>query len=234
MTGIATAPGLDDMGNCWFNLLSRAADDKAFPGPTCVSLVLEIAAGGRISEELAIVARAGLAVSPGPSIVAGVVLSSLTGICSTTYFDDVLSTARANGTGFFLRRIPLSDELDDAKDRLRSLAKGRVLGVPGSVIFVWDSVLDDIDRSSRSAGISPRRNLSSTARPVTWRLRFVPSTPSRLLPLLPLRLRFARSLPSITFAGGGGCSIHRVAPLLVGWVLTTGGCKSFTGGFRAT
>ena len=49
---------------------------------------------------------------------------------------------------------------------------------------------------------------------------------------VPLRSRLALSLPSMTFARGGGCSIHCVSSRDFGAVLTTGGCRSFTAGLR--
>lgn len=44
--------------------------------------------------------------------------------------------------------------------------------------------------------------------------------------------RPTRSFPAMTFALGGGCSIHLVSALLFG-PLTIGGCRSLTGGIRA-
>ena len=61
----------------------------------------------------------------------------------------------------------------------------------------------------------------------------------QLLPPLVLLLRvgvfsrLALSLPSITLALGGGCSIHNVSVLFLGWVLTTGGWRSLISGFLA-
>jgi hypothetical protein len=40
--------------------------------------------------------------------------------------------------------------------------------------------------------------------------------------------------PDITLADGGGCIIQRIPPFWNGWLLTTGGCRSLTGGLRDT
>jgi hypothetical protein len=100
------------------------------------------------------------------------------------------------------------------------------------------SDIDDTDLRLNIPDPSPRLTFSSIKRSPTFR----PKLRSSLLRLeslillvpLPLRLRGDFFFPSIICALGGGCSIHLVWLGFVGCVLTTGGCKSFTAGFRAT
>jgi hypothetical protein len=96
-----------------------------------------------------------------------------------------------------------------------------------------DSSPDEVLPASRGGIVSTSGALLSSSFSVTGRLRGDPSGPLRLLPALTARVILTRSFPSITFAGGGGCNIHLVSSLLAGCVLTTGGCRSFTGGFLA-
>lgn len=75
-----------------------------------------------------------------------------------------------------------------------------------------------LDRLKRSpvGGRSPLLTFSSISRSPTRLPKLTASPPLRLLPPLPLRLRFARTLPSMILALGGGCSIHLVSLLCVG------------------
>ena len=92
---------------------------------------------------------------------------------------------------------------------------------------------EELGRSSGNSG-PPTRSLAAASFSVTFRESGVSSPPRRLLPLLSalLRRELTRSFPSMTLADGGGCNIQLVSALLVGVVVTTGGWRSFTGGFR--
>ena len=86
----------------------------------------------------------------------------------------------------------------------------------------------DVDRAS---GVSPRSNLCINCLVLTWRPKL---NSTRLLAPLPLRLLWdARSFPAMTLALGGGWSIHRLSIGSGDGRLTTGGCRSLTGGARA-
>lgn len=95
----------------------------------------------------------------------------------------------------------------------------------------------DVCSETNDGGRSPRLTFSSINRSPTLRPRLVSSLfrleSLWLLTPLPLRLLLALILPSIIFALGGGWSIHLDSLRWVGCVLTTGGCRSFTAGFRA-
>jgi hypothetical protein len=128
-----------------------------------------------------------------------------------------------NGGGFRFLFMGLYESSEESVDVLRLLSRRSARGRLDRGVRDLDSVLDGpLDDPS------PRCNFASTILSVTCRLReFLIVLPSLLALLL-----FTLILPSIILAGGGGCSIHRVSSLLEGCVLTTGGCKSLTGGFR--
>lgn len=125
------------------------------------------------------------------------------GICSIESREAIPSDEVDIGGGIHFLLIPPSDEPEDSKDWLLLLWWRCLAGVVDVGVLDLDSARDT-ERVSRSDGISPRRSLASTNLSVTCRLRLVPSAPLRLLPLLPLRLLLTLSLPSMTFAGGGG------------------------------
>jgi hypothetical protein len=176
---------------------------------------------GVVIEELAIVERKGL---PGWSFFSR--SGTGMGICSAEVLELVVVVVVVDieiGGGLCFRRMTVPDDSEVSEELL-------------SLSWRWP-LLDDTrgtpdreDCDLSSGIVSPLCNLASTNLSVTCRLR---GAPFRLLPLLPARLLFTLSFPSITFAGGGGCSIHLVSSMLAGVVLTTGGCKSLTGGFFA-
>ena len=88
------------------------------------------------------------------------------------------------------------------------------------------SPLLTFDSISLSPACLPRLNSDTLL--ILPLVLFVPPVPLRLLFGV-----FAFSLPSMILALGGGCNIHWVSLRLVGWVLTTGGCRSLISGFRA-
>ena len=98
-----------------------------------------------------------------------------------------------------------------------------------------DERREELGRSSGNS-CPPFRNFEAASFSVTFRESGISSPPRRLLPLLSALLRRepTRSFPSITFADGGGCNIQLVSAGPVGVVVTTGGWRSFTGGFRPT
>ena len=98
--------------------------------------------------------------------------------------------------GFLFLLMPPSEDVDDSRDWLLLLSWRCPWG------RLNDGALDA--ESGRDGIVSPRCNFASTSLPVTCRLRGVSSPPFLLLPLLPARCLFTLSLPSITFAGGGG------------------------------
>lgn len=164
------------------------------------------------AEELETVVNSGrrgrwLRSSAGEVIVGG--LDGI-GICSTVSLEVRPDVDIDKGGGLRLLLMALMESSDDSGDVLRLL----------SYRFTFRRVdLDSRGFNSSFDGVSPRCNFASTSRPMTCRLNEF----FMLLPSLLALLLFTLTFPSITFAGGGGCSIHLVSSLLVGCVLTTGG-----------
>ena len=173
--------------------------------------------------ELGIVARVGLA---GRSLLA---FSAGRGRCSMESLELIADGEIAIGGGFrFFFFITVPDDSDEDFPSL-SCRWPRSLVELGP--FGFKVGREDWARISGNEDVSPLCNFASINLSVTCRPSGVPSPPFLLLPPLSARLLFTLSFPSITFAEGGGCNIHLVSSLLAGCVLTTGGCRSFTGGF---
>jgi hypothetical protein len=174
---------------------SRKANRPSFAGGTC----------GTTFDELTIVVSIGLAgrsrISDPPAFrgwFEGV------GMCSMASRELTALGDIEIGGGFrFLLIAAPSDDPVDSKDGLLLLSCRCPFDRLDVGVLDLDPALDTSDRTSKY-GVSPRCNFASTSLSVTCRLRGVPSPPFLLLPLLPARLLFTLSLPSITFAGGGG------------------------------
>jgi len=185
--GIPSAFGnsrLDGEGSLEFKALFVARSESSRKGPSPFEMV------GTAVEELTIVLKLGRAgrsliseAVEGQCIVVGI------GICSIVSREELPGVVIESGAGFLRFLITSIESSDESGDWLRLLSRRCILD---------RLVLEDLDLDSVRDGVSVRCKRSSMARSVACRLSWF------LLPLLLARLRVTLTLPSMTFAEGGG------------------------------